>query len=434
MEEMHALIREAAQLYILKRNPQASRQEIEYWQKLVTATADQETFFSHYRSASDQRLKMMRGDIGHGHGMMQVDDRHHFPAIQQGIGWNLMGNLVYAMDILYPQWTRAPSQTCVGSSTNYEARMRAAWAAYNGGPSKICRFTNPNDKFANNDKGFHSKLKSQSWKKYVADLNKEASVDVSCLMENREDCPPPGDGTGSQVLEHTLYKQENFYCVRSGTKLSCVEESKNAVCLDTISKLNSLDSRTLPQHNLAVEIVDRHKICSQFSSLLKVGNFLETKQAIFLRATPGGGALGVIPKGEILEVSDFEIRNLDSKDRYYKINLEGKIGYFYAGSASSYASWAIKSDQTAPIPSQIARIGEKIRIKNSAGINMRKTPGGSLIGNIPKAKELTVLSYIIQGSQNYLYYMVSYNGKAGYVYSGFLEPNSSVHLWTERVR
>ena len=158
MNELHAMIRDASIYYIKKRKPAVSQDEITWWTLGIMTTASQESYWSHYRQTSDRRLKMMRGDVGHGHGMMQVDDRAHFNASQQGIGWNLASNMAYAMDIYFAAWERAPSQSCVGSATNYTARIRASWAAYNGGPSRLCRWTNPNDAWARNDQGFYDQL------------------------------------------------------------------------------------------------------------------------------------------------------------------------------------------------------------------------------------------------------------------------------------
>src|SRR6185503_16455432 len=103
----------AAIYYIKKRRPTVSTTESNWWVTAVLATASHESYWSHYRKASDAKIKLMRGDVGHGHGMMQIDDRTHFPAVENGTAWNLIGNLIYAMDILYPSWVKAPSQSCV---------------------------------------------------------------------------------------------------------------------------------------------------------------------------------------------------------------------------------------------------------------------------------------------------------------------------------
>src|SRR5690606_23104670 len=139
MREMHAIIRDAAIYYLKKRKPNVSNQELDAWVTAILTITAQESYTSHYRKATNGKLKMMRGDVGHGHGLMQVDDRAHFNAIKQGLGWNLMTHMAYALDIYYSAWQKAPSKSCVGRETNYEARTRAAWSAYNGGSGSICR-------------------------------------------------------------------------------------------------------------------------------------------------------------------------------------------------------------------------------------------------------------------------------------------------------
>jgi hypothetical protein len=435
MENLHAVIRDAAEYYLKKRKPNASRDEIEAFKLGVLTTASQESFWSHYRISSDNKIKMMRGDFGHGHGMMQVDDRHHFPAVQLGLGWNLLGNMTYSMDEFFQNWERAPTQRCVGSATNWEARIRSAWAAYNGGPSRICRWTDPNNRWAHNDKGFYDKLRSKSWKNYVSNFQKTAPVNVPCLIEKRENCPPPGVPNEPTLSSNVLYRiARGESCIFQGGKLLCLEY-RDRVCLKSLSNFSNEDGTLITDDIFSrypKTSQNRHALCNQFDpSLLKVGSFAELQQAIILRATPGGGKIGAILAGEVAEILDFEIRGI-AKDRYYKMQVNGKTGYIYAGNSKSFSSWVTQSDRSTPLPKEVARVGETIEITNLAGINLRKTPGGVFMQNVKKGTRIEVLDYEIQGAENHLYYLVKIGNSSGYIYSGALLPRSSTLAWTVR--
>ncbi len=78
MQVMYGVIQDISKQYLLKRKANASNEEIKQWQRAVFSIAHQESFWSHYRKTSDGRLKMVRGDYGHGHGLMQIDDRWHY--------------------------------------------------------------------------------------------------------------------------------------------------------------------------------------------------------------------------------------------------------------------------------------------------------------------------------------------------------------------
>jgi hypothetical protein len=81
----------------------------------------------------------------------------------------------------------------------------------------------------------------------------------------------------------------------------------------------------------------------------------------------------------------------------------------------------------------VARVGEAIEIVNPAGINLRLTPGGRLLLNAKRGLRLIVEDYVIQGEENHLYYLVTVNGKKGYLYSGSLLPKPTTTSWTRRI-
>jgi hypothetical protein len=438
-QQTYAAIRDAAQYYIRQRKPNVSAQELSEWTLAIELVAAHESRMSHYRKTADARLKLMRGDVGHGHGLMQIDDRAHFDAVNKGLAWNFITNLTYAMDIFYQQWERAPSQSCVGSSTNWSARIRAAWAAYNGGAGSICRWTNPKSKWAQNDANFLAIYNSRSWKSYVADESAPASIDAACLIENRENCPAPGDEPQTPVVgAGKLYRlPDQSACALFGGSLHCVEETRDAICLNALGEVDTgkvypLDANTAATYPLAKE--DRHALCAKYDpTLIGVGAYLQIQTPINVRATPGGNIIAVTHEREVYEVLDFEIRNRPTNDRYYQILIGGRRGYIYAGDAVDHNGWAVPAANPSPWPSTVARVGQKIRIVTRSGINMRQAPGGKLILAIAKGSVLTVQGVKMQGDANEVYYQVSYGGHTGYIYSGVLLPKSTVPLWTEIV-
>jgi hypothetical protein len=172
MGEFQPFLADQAAAYLRSRRPDVSDQEVAQWQHAIYATAHQESFWTHYREASvggGRLLTMLRGDQGHGHGLMQVDDRYHTAAIESGYGWRLDDNLVYALDIYYDGWQRAPDAWCVAAPVDWAERARAAYSAYNGGPGQICRWTAPTSAWAQNDAGYYDKYVRQEWQYYVAD-------------------------------------------------------------------------------------------------------------------------------------------------------------------------------------------------------------------------------------------------------------------------
>ena len=171
MTAFQAWLAAEAEAYLLERR-EADEAEREAWRRAVFATAHQESFWTHYRKTAPGDggvLTMLRGDMGHGHGLMQIDDRWHTNAIENGVGWHLEENLVYALDIYFGEWERAPDAECVDMPDDFKARARAAYAAYNGGPQQLCRWTNPDDPWAQNDEGYEAKYIYQEWNDHVVE-------------------------------------------------------------------------------------------------------------------------------------------------------------------------------------------------------------------------------------------------------------------------
>lgn len=437
-DEINAMVKEAARVYLLKRKASASTSEIQQWTLLVQATSAHESYWSHYRYASDGRIKMMRGDYGHGHGLMQVDDRHHFPAVTEGIAWNVVTNLAYGMDILFEGWQRAPSQSCVGSATNWEPRIRSAWSAYNGGPGQICRWTKTTGTWAHNDKNFYDMLKARAWEKVVVQPNLKTSIAVACLIEKRENCSlstPDVDPIRPQ--EARLYRIAGQICLVKNSIFFCLEDERDRQCLSAVGLIASEDviewsesqAKTFTRQN-----EDRHLLCASYErSLIDVGSAIQVHKNIYLRSTPAGGQLSVVPSGSILQVRDFELRG-STRDRYYRVVYNGHEGYLFAGSMNDYNMWASEVSSAKAQGSSMARLGEKVKITSTAGINMRATPGGSLVATLARHSIYTVDEIVARGADNKIYYRVKSGTKTGYIYAGLILPSETLKDWAVPTR
>lgn len=439
MQEMHPVIRDAAEYYIKKRKPNVSANEIEAFKLGVMTMANQESFWSHYRKASDDKLKLMRGDYGHGHGLLQVDDRFHFPAVQNGTAWSLIGNITYSLDEFYAAWEMAPNKSCVKSPTNYSARIRSAWAAYNGGPSKLCRWTNPKDTWARNDIGFNQKLNAKAWRNFIKDERKPASINVPCLIEKKNGCKNSSN-IEENLKENTLYQnQEGKSCVLKNNVLYCLQDARDALCLQTVSPFQNsiaLLASTTTFDKFTIKNLDRHSTCQTYDpSLLKVGGTLQINKPVNLRANISGGVIRLLPKGIRAEILDFEVQDYGKNNRYYKINAQDtdglvKTGFIYAGSSTTHEEWTQSTTLSASSQSFIAQSGDWIEIKNPSGINLRSTPDGAFIKNLPEGSKLAVLNYVVRGNENFVYYQVKFKGQIGYIYSGSLLPANTIANWT----
>jgi hypothetical protein len=158
-----------------------------------------------------------------------------------------------------------------------------------------------------------------------------------------------------------------------------------------------------------------------------VGSNIEIQKNLNLRSTPGGGAIGVVPKDAVLSILDFEIRSAPENDRYYKVSYQNKEGYIFAGDKTDYQTWAVISN----LPASLAHVGEHVKVVNASGVNQRTAPGGALIRLIPKGVILQVQEVFVEDSNNKVYYRVTYQGQTGYIYTGLLLPKDTTAEWTE---
>lgn len=431
MQELHSLLRDTAIYFIRSRKSSVSQTEVDMFVSATLAIAHQESFWSHYRVATqDNRLKMMRGDFGHGHGLMQLDDRWHYLAANQGKGWELVSNILYSLDEYYAAWQRAPSSSCVSSASNWRSRTRAAYSAYNGGPSQICRWTNPNHTWARNDKGFLQKYDGRAWLAYVGDTSAASTINVKCLAEGGSFCPP---NAGGDWLQKLMLISDGSACVFDGEGLHCIEDMRHSACLVSVGDFDStqlvrVDSSAID--GIANTRYDPHTLCrNNIAGLMPVTSSLRTLTKNTLRSTPGGDFIREVPAGTVLQVLDFSVTNNRALNRFYRVKFQGAVGYIWGGNAQDHANWLQSTTSKASEASE-PTFGDWVRVVPN--LNFRQTPGGTLLATIPQGTEVLVKGVVGQDTNNALFLHTEYNGKDGYIYAGSLYPQSSSAAWVQR--
>ena len=449
MQSMYPVIRDASDRYLRSRKPAVSARELEAFQRGAYALLRQETFWSHYRDAQLSTgqpyvLKMMRGDSGHGHGMMQVDDRYHFVQLQEGKGWNMMQNFTYAIDIYYAAWEAAPA-ACLGGVTAptgttaqvdeyWRGRARSAWSAYNGGPTKVCRWQNTADANVAKDNGYRDNYDNRLWLPDVANLNQAAGIDVACLMDNGPSCPVPAGGT---VEAGKLLLVGSAACVLNGSTLECVDDVRDAACLAGRAPFaEGSITQVYVSQTAGFSRVDhnRHQLCrAQVPGLQSLASAIATLKPLDLRSAPDGMVLGQAPAGTY-QVLDFMVSGATQQTRLYRIRalVNGVLtdGWIDAGTAANHASVAVGA---APAGAGvIAYAGDWVKVVPN--LNMRATPGGTLLVAIPAGTPVQVKEVFGTASANNLYYRLEYTHtdgvlREGWIFAGNLYPSSTLANW-----
>lgn len=442
--EMNALVSGFADKYYLKRKPTASSQEVQAWLKAILAVSYHESIWTHYRKGTDNQMRMLRGDYGHGHGLMQVDDRWHFAYVREGGAARIQDNIIYGLDLFYSLWTKAGQASCVGGASNYLSRTRATYSMYNGGEGSVCRWTNPSHTWYKNDKNFYDHFVQENWKRFVVN-QPTFKYNFSCLVQggglscfdSEEPQPPvtPNPPTPIYALSvEELYnlKSKNLNCTWNNSFLSCLPSALGTQCLKDLfgisadKQLIDLESKT--SQSVTTRMINPDLKCAP-TGAVAIGDFIQTQVAINLRKTPGGNLITTVPAKQSYQVLDI-YKNEMTKISYYLISSSKGVGYIYTGTDSNSSNYTKKVFSNG-LKKIIASEGDVLNIKNSAGINMRSTPGGTFQINMPISERPVVLERLIRTDERHVYYKVQYKGLTGYIYSGRLAPSPNVNVWTE---
>jgi hypothetical protein len=426
----HALIRETARYYMLKRKPNVSQEEMTWWLNSAYAIGNQESYWTHYRYGENNKMQYMRGDYGHGHGIFQVDDRYHFLAVTDGRAANIVMNMIYSLEEYYEAWEYAPKTSCVSSERDYRGRSRSAYSAYNGGLRRICRWTNPDDRWARNDVGYITKFDAKKWKQYITDFDIPSPVDIACIVESGEDCKAIKETTDTTPKLNKIYKSADFkYCLFDGEGFNCVGLKKDTTCLaNSLNADIDSNSRIIEKMNSAFEvdfkkqISDRQNICDAGNKgFVSVGTHLKLQKNINLRTSPGGSKLATLPKGAVVQVLDYEYRKYKIQERFYRIRYNGDEGYIYGGDKNDNRSWLLPTIVNT-VDSFIAKRNDRVKIISIKPLNV-KNSNGDTIGSVNLGNILKVNNIHIQGDNNSIQYEFDFNGTTAFLHVGETSPN-----------
>lgn len=431
VNELHNLISKTAEYYLKKRDPNVGKTELGWWNRIILTIATHESFLSHYRDGKDSKLRMMRGDFGHGHGLMQVDDRYHFVNINNGTAAQIVKNLFYAMDIYYAGWKASKTASCISSTTNYYNRARAAYAVYNGGAKRVCRWTNPNDTWARNDKNFREALDAKKWERYLSSSHKFEKLDIACLASDKTDCSSQSGGSDdggdndSSNPKGKILNYKNFYCALSDDSYFCVSQEKYNVCL--ISGFDLENTVVKTNVDRPITLLRPSEICPSGDQIFEVGKFIRVEKNINLRATPGGQKVGLLSSGSTFQILGSYVNANAERSRYYLVRANNQFGFFFAGNKQTASSWTSltsdKSDLILPIKDSV------IKIETNSGINLRRTPAGLKVGAAVSRQNYKVLDTVFVGKTNKFYLKINVDGTNGWIYAGQIHPLYSVDNW-----
>jgi hypothetical protein len=102
---------------------------------IIFGIGARETAWGHSRSL-DRTGPAGRGDRGHGHGLIQIDDRYHRPFIKTGKWKNALENLRYGIGTVWIDYGR---QLAKRHGLTGLPLIRATCAAYNAGPGNVSK-------------------------------------------------------------------------------------------------------------------------------------------------------------------------------------------------------------------------------------------------------------------------------------------------------
>ncbi len=447
MDQMNAIIKASAEYYLTTRKPTVSAEEITAWKQAILSVATVESYWSHYRLASDSRLKMIRGDSGHGHGMMQIDDRWHFTAIEDGVGWQLFENMLYSFEIYFAAWQDAVGQSCLNDATNWRDRSRSAYSAYNGGPTKLCRWQDNPGEWVQ-DTNFANLYDDKPWIAKINNPELNSALDVICFLEGEVDCLPMENNSVEASWDYQLLSLvpsatgDARECLFYGGSFHCVDQAQDIICvsvlLDYVARETSLTVLQSDSEFYSVTDYERHACLANTESSFKVTDTLRSIQSITIRTTPGGATTGKATQlNRYYQILDIVVSGQqDSQYRYYKINADGTEGYIYAGDKDNYFEWATLAEHADLIDVIIPIESDKIKIIAANGLLLRQSieSDSEILKTIPKDTEVIIEETVVVNSDNAIYYKINYETVEGWSYGGHLIPESTLEDWATIVK
>ena len=437
MDAMYPFLRALAEDVITDRKPDVGATEIAEWQHAVFATAQQESFWSHYRRDPDSDtpsfLSMLRGDRGHGHGLLQLDDRFWQEALLNGAGWRIEDHAIFALNILFDGWARAPDQPCVSSADAWRERSRSAYSAYNGGPARICRWADEDDPNHAIDVQFINKYDRRAWRDFVRNPSTASTLSVACLRGGARDCSVD-DGATGQTGATLLQTEDGGVCMRAEDGLQCLAELADAACLAARAGIDGEHIASAPARGKTERrMLDRHAVCRDaVAALAGVGDYIELTRETGLARAPDAAPRRTARAGEVVQVLDFRVTDAETGARAYRIARDGAADWIAGGDNRDHAD-AIRrlpgpSGANGPIPAT----GERWWVVAPQGIALRATPDGEAVRRVPRGAAVSVLEVTVAGPDNRIHVRSGYGGDNGWLYAGRAGDPGTLGDWLAR--
>jgi hypothetical protein len=402
---MNAIIRKVAHDYYVKRVPDAKPDALEAWMRAAVAVGAHESMLSHFRMSADNRYKLMTGDHLVSHGVMQVNQEFHANKSLDS-SFDLVGNIVSALDTYFNEWTAAVAQGCFAVANGKapspevvsENRARSAYSAYNGGHRALCRFADSKSVYKSHDDAFLTMYRDQPWFKHVTDAKRVAPINVKCLMEGDDLCAVAKPARNAYIKLRPLILGDGKTCLTSdGTNFTCTTDMRVFSCLakidPTVLENDPLKMDKAPKTAKITVVKDREPLCmNAVKGLFKVGTMIILQKEIVMRESIGGAPVGRTLAGRIYQVEDYDLRLGGKTERYYKIKTSGKSeGWIFGGSDSDHAEWLVQATED-----QIADAAATAGTAKSKNAAVAKNNAGAKNSANAKSKNAGLTPLVLQ--------------------------------------
>ncbi len=235
----------------LLENRTYTGEELQGWIDGVIAVAFQESYLTHFQLGrragnNESRLNLLVGDgkcaVPYGkrpdgrfycpqfsvnadgmrlfgsQGMYQIMLSTHSSRSTNGF-FDMVQNIQYGMGLFYSGWIKViqgrhagmnPCRALIfaGGAVDYAKAAQASYSVYNGGPSKVCRWS-ADSPWRRNDEGYKNAVETKPWYKFSSDaatrelrkqvvkmpdgslsLRFQFPFDLQCLRDAGADCMP----------------------------------------------------------------------------------------------------------------------------------------------------------------------------------------------------------------------------------------------------
>lgn len=456
MNNMSALIRDLAADYLRRREPGVSQATVNSFVRAIHAVATQESYWTHYRWGKDNGLKVMTGDETHSMGMMQLHDKVH-SGKGRSLRFDLTQNILMGTEQFYTDWKRARTKPCVeNASDKLTAQAKAAYAAYNGGPSAVCRWTDSSAKWAQNDLGYLQKYEKRPWMKLVTNENQKSPVDIECLKAGRSVCtgrsaqppeqtkptPAPVVTAPADIKGKLLVLEDGRQCFSTdGKTLYCATDVRTFSCLEAYSpafakaEVVKMKNDVLKARSLDVKAyASRDELCkTAVKDMILPGQSLKVKTDTDLLDKVDGKSVAKAKAGDVLQVVDYQVSGLGANLQYRVQSADGKQLWIMAGAAEARK---VEKSATAAASKLLPVEGDKVSVMMKEGLNMRAAANrtGDPVDLIPLNTVIKVLSVVSVGGNGERWLQVEVKGRKGFIFSGHTFPESDVNTWIKLVK